>query len=94
VPSLSLPGISRQELIALRERFALYVHLPKSFWPYIERSESGDETGERLTKELYRVYDEFVLPSNGTWTGGREEHLLLETLARTAGDVERERGLA
>ncbi len=66
-PTLTLPGISAGELIALRERFALYVKLPRALWPYLRRSERADEVGAALTAELYRLYDEVVLSGDGSW---------------------------
>jgi radical SAM superfamily enzyme YgiQ (UPF0313 family) len=66
-PTLKLPGISHEELIALRDRFVLYVKMPNELYRFIERSERNDETGKRLTSELYRIYDEAVFSNNGTW---------------------------
>ena len=67
-PSLTLPTISEEELIALRERFNLYVKLPQELHPFIERSEAKDATGELLTQELFSIYEVNVLNNNGFWS--------------------------
>jgi len=82
-PTLTLPGISADELIALRERFVLYVKMPREYHKYIERSEKGDTVGGWLTEELYRIYDECVFRNDGLWNdhGRSNEHLeLLEKI--------------
>jgi len=70
-PSLHLPGISHDELVALRERFVLYVKLPADYLPYVGRSEVDDEVGRSLTESLLRIYDESVLMNNGRWDSTR-----------------------
>lgn len=78
-PTLTLPGISTEELIALRERFVLYVKMPEEFYKYIERSEKLDETGKGLINELYKIYDQCVFLNDGLWDdhGKKQEHLSL-----------------
>ena len=75
-PSLKLPNISEEELIILRERFALYVKMPTSYYKYIKRSEVSDETGKKLIKELNSIYDKCVFQNNGMWndSGNSAEH--------------------
>ena len=67
VPALTLPGISSEELVKIRERFTLYIKMPRFFYPYIERSEKNDDISRRLTSELYSIYDEAVLANDGVW---------------------------
>lgn len=69
-PALTLPGITRQSLMALQQRFALYVKLPRQFFPYIERSEMPDETGRRLTEALFAIFDRGVFLNDGYWDEG------------------------
>lgn len=66
-PALTLPDISRQELMALQQRFALYVKLPRKFFPYIKRSEIQDSIGQRLTMTLFSIYDQCVFQNDGSW---------------------------
>jgi hypothetical protein len=70
-PNLSLPGITTDELIALRERFALLVKLPEEYAGFIARSETDDETGRRLFGELLNIYEEAVLQHGDSWDPGR-----------------------
>jgi len=56
VPALDQKTLSRQELMALRRTFNLYVKLPKSFWPFIERSEKGDQTGMEIFQILKDIF--------------------------------------
>ncbi|MDD5005994.1 MAG: radical SAM protein [Candidatus Omnitrophica bacterium] len=67
IPNLDLPDISKKELIALIERFVLYIKMPKVFYKYIERSERKDKLGKRLTSALYKIYDECVFVNDGFW---------------------------
>lgn len=79
-PALKLPGIGEAELVALRERFVLYVKLPKSFWPQIERSEKPDEAGRKLTEKLYQIYEQNVQANGGRWPDSADEKSLLHSL--------------
>jgi radical SAM superfamily enzyme YgiQ (UPF0313 family) len=76
-PSLRFPDISAEELIALRERFVLYVKMPGVYRPFIERSETADEVGKKLTDELYNIYDKCVFSNDGVWNdrGQSQEYL-------------------
>ena len=84
-PNLHLPGIAHDELVALRERFVLYVKLPPDYFPYIERSEADDETARSLTELLLRIYDEAVLFNNGRWDAARRVGDDLRELAAVNG---------
>jgi len=76
-PNLTLPDISSEELIALRERFVLYVKMPQEYYKYIKRSEQQDKIGKRLTAELYKIYDKCVFLNDGVWDDqGRNEKYL------------------
>jgi anaerobic magnesium-protoporphyrin IX monomethyl ester cyclase len=66
-PTLVFPDISGEELIALRERFVLYIKMPYVFQKYIERSERNDPIGRKLTDELYKIYDECAFVHDGKW---------------------------
>jgi radical SAM superfamily enzyme YgiQ (UPF0313 family) len=85
-PALTLPALPSEELIALRERFVLYVKLPRELWPLIERSEHPDAVGEALTDALYRLYDETVLTSpDSRWPAGRDPSPEVMRLGHLAG---------
>ncbi len=76
-PTLRFPDITSEELIALRERFVLYIKMPYEFYPYIERSEKNDEQGRKLTDALYQIYDQCVFANDGIWNAkGREQEFL------------------
>ena len=76
-PSLRLPGISAEELMALRERFVLYVKMPQEFYKFIERSEEKGNIGKKLTDELYKIYDKCVFENDGVWNdhGKKQQYL-------------------
>lgn len=86
-PSLDLPGISHDELVALRERFVLYVKLPPSYSPYIKRSEKDDEIGRKLMDELLTIYDDGVFANDGRWDESRRAEDDLQALASIAGEA-------
>jgi len=76
-PTLTFKDISTEELIALRERFVLYIKMPKVFYKYIELSEKNDAVGRDLTEELYRIYEECVFANNGIWDDhGRQDEYM------------------
>ncbi|MBI5725994.1 MAG: B12-binding domain-containing radical SAM protein [Planctomycetes bacterium] len=81
-PTLKLPGISEQELVTLRERFVLYVKLPRSFWPHIERSEKPDQVGKNLTEKLYQIYERTVQANAGRWPDSIDAGPLLQELEK------------
>ncbi len=66
-PALKFPGISTAELIALRERFVLYIKMPTVLYKFIQRSEQPDTVGKNLTRQLYKIYDECVFANDGVW---------------------------
>ena len=86
-PNLRLPGISADELVALRERFALLVKLPEDFVPYVVRSEVDDETGRDLYDALLRIYEEAVLMHDSAWDPDRPIAEDLHLLSTIAGEV-------
>jgi len=86
-PILHFSEISGEELVALRERFTLYVKMPKEYYKYIERSERPDEIGLKLTEEIHKIYDECVFLNEGVWTDrGKNRNYLhrLEQIYQTA----------
>ena len=85
-PSLRLPSISTDELVALRERFALLVKLPRDFVPYVVRSEVDDAIGRDLYDALLRIYEEAVLMHDSTWDPKRPIGEDLHLLATIAGE--------
>jgi len=66
-PCLKLPTISEEELIALRDRFVLYIKLPEEYHRYIKRSEENDENGREMLKVLQLYYEETVFANDGTY---------------------------
>lgn len=79
-PALTFPDISQKELIALRERFILYVKMPHPFYKHIERSEKEDKIGRELTKELYKIHEECVFAHDGIWNDNGKTKQYLKTL--------------
>jgi len=59
-PILNMPQISKSELEGLRRTFALYVTLPKKYWPMIQKCESKTEEGEKIFDELSELYWEIA----------------------------------
>ncbi|MBF0216007.1 MAG: B12-binding domain-containing radical SAM protein [Candidatus Omnitrophica bacterium] len=80
MPSLTLPEISREELIALGARFVLYVKLPYVFYEYIRRSEKSDKVGMSLTEALNDILRKYVFENNGLWDERADEKDLIRTL--------------
>lgn len=78
VPFLNLKGISKEELIKLRERFLLYVKMPESFYKYIERSEHDDNIGVELLNYLFDIYDKCVFKNDGFWKSSQDKEYTQE----------------
>lgn len=53
---LNMPNFSAQEIKGITRTFAMYVKMPKSFWPDIERAEKFDNEGNRIFNELREIY--------------------------------------
>ncbi len=83
-PTLKFPDITSEELIALRERFVLYIKFPDDFIPFIERSEKKDEIGEKLLDALYQIYDDCVFANDGVWDAHGTEKELVDGLKAIA----------
>ena len=56
--ALDMPQLSREEVKGLQRTFALYVKLPRSYWPQIKRAERFDKIGNRYFNELKEIYKE------------------------------------
>ena len=72
-PTLTLSTISTEELVAFRDRFVLYVKMPKRYQKIIRRSERNDNLGIILTRKLFSIYDDYVLEHNGIWNPDERE---------------------
>ncbi len=55
---LDMPQLSSIEIMGLRKTFALYVKLPKSYWPDIRLAENDDEEGHAAFEVLSKLYQE------------------------------------
>jgi len=85
-PALTLPAVSAQELIEMRNVFVLYVKLPRVYELFIRRSELPDERARLIRRALLEVYDKTVWANNGWYRddGMQDEHL--SRLAALMGD--------
>ncbi len=86
-PCLTLDDISREELIKLRERFLLYVKMPKTFYKYIELSEKEDEVGLQLLSYLYSIYEECIFENDGIWKSKESEDFYIAGLNNILGGI-------
>lgn len=87
-PTLTLPDISSEELVTLRERFTLYIKLPKALYPFIERSEQTDTIGEKLTTVLYKIYNRYVFSNGGFWDdAGQMDEITKQLNAVAKGEI-------
>ncbi|MCL0045710.1 B12-binding domain-containing radical SAM protein [Nitrospinaceae bacterium] len=66
-PYVTLPDLSDEEMRALKKCLHLYIKLPYEFFKYIQRTESGDEFGQKLFAELLDIHERNVLDNNGLW---------------------------
>jgi len=64
-PALDQPTLSREEARGLYRCFSLYVKLPKSFYPIIERAEGTDPVAREIFSILSKVYDDYVFEKDG-----------------------------
>ncbi len=78
-PNLSFSTMTREELIALRERFLLYIKFPKKFWKFIELSEQPTLIGRKLTTKLFEIYETNILAKSGFWES-EDDQMLIDQL--------------
>lgn len=64
-PALTLPKISREELVGIWRAFIFYCKFSKSFWPFIQRAEVDDEVEREIYSLLGKIYKEYVQNNNG-----------------------------
>lgn len=57
---LNMPHFGKQEISGLMKTFALYVKLPKEYWPRIRVAEREDEEGRKAFDELSEVYKRYA----------------------------------
>jgi len=67
-PCLRVDGMTKDELIRLRDRFVLYIKMPEKYHTFINRSETPDEIGDALYLKLCDIYDLCVLSNDGKWS--------------------------
>ncbi|MCK5342541.1 MAG: B12-binding domain-containing radical SAM protein [Candidatus Heimdallarchaeota archaeon] len=60
-PSLTMPTMSKEEILGLRKTFPLYIKLPKSEWSQIERAEKNDAEGRKIFEQLKKRYQKECL---------------------------------
>lgn len=56
---LNMPHLSKAEIRGLMKTFALYVKLPKEYWPRVRVAERGDEEGHQAFEELSLIYNKY-----------------------------------
>ena len=59
-PSLKFDNLSEEQLKEMYSVFALYVRLPEKYHKDIQRSETLDDTGKQLRKNLIEIYDNTI----------------------------------
>ncbi len=64
-PALHFESLTNEDLVEMRNAFVLYVKLPRSFQPFIRRSEMRDEIGKALRQKLLEIYDKTVWNNQG-----------------------------
>ena len=52
---LTMPSLSKEEIRGLERTVALYIKLPKSYWPDIKIAEKFDERGEKMFNKLINI---------------------------------------
>ena len=57
-PSITQPSISAEEVSGIHKTFPLYVKFPEEEFDLIRRAEKSDEEGNRIFKELSKIYRE------------------------------------
>lgn len=58
---LNMPHFSKQDIDGLMRTFALYVKLPKEYWPSIKIAERDDEEGRKAFEELAILYKQLTM---------------------------------
>jgi len=53
---LDMPQLSKEEIMGIYRTFNLYVKFPKTMWSDIKKAEKFDDVGNKIFKELSKVY--------------------------------------
>ena len=59
--TLTMPQISKQEILGLQRTFAMYVKFPRDMWPDIRIAEKFDEEGNKKFEKISKIYKEQFL---------------------------------
>ncbi|MBF0456637.1 MAG: B12-binding domain-containing radical SAM protein [Nitrospirae bacterium] len=84
VPALEFSNLTEEELIEMRNVFTLYIKLPKTFIPYIKRSEKMDDVGKKVRVFLFDIFDRLVFCNNGWYKDDGNEAVYLAELEKIA----------
>jgi radical SAM superfamily enzyme YgiQ (UPF0313 family) len=60
---LNMPELSKDAIRGLMKTFALYVKLPKEYWPRIRTAERDDAEGRQAFEELSLIYGKYYAQS-------------------------------
>jgi anaerobic magnesium-protoporphyrin IX monomethyl ester cyclase len=52
---LDMPSMTKEEILGLEKTLALYIKLPKSYWPDIKIAESNTEKGNQMFEKLLKL---------------------------------------
>jgi len=55
---LTMPSLSKEEIKGLERTMALYIKLPKSYWPEIEKAEKFNDEGNKIFDKLIEIMKE------------------------------------
>lgn len=64
----------------MRDVFILYVKLPKAYSPFIRRSETPDQIGQKLRTKILEIYDKTIFAHNGWYVNNGSESIYLQQL--------------
>ena len=85
---LTMPSMTKAEIAGLEKTAALYIELPKEYWPEIKIAEQHDEEGEEMFEKLIAILNQRRSESEVLMAASREEDHLASPMVNFGGKID------
>ena len=83
-----MPSMTKAEIAGLEKTAALYIELPKEYWPEIKIAEQHDEEGEEMFEKLIAILNQRRSESEVLMAASREEDHLASPMVNFGGKID------
>ena len=85
---LTMPSLSKQEIMGLEKTAHLYIDLPEEYYPEIEKAEKDTPEGREIFDILHKIYEEIREEQEQAMAVTREEDHLMSPMVEFGGKYE------